>query len=75
MAHPIAFTHAKRECAWCSRRFTPTPTLSLHSTEYLCSARCAIERYVARMQTQDPATYEAKRLTAQRCILAEEGGG
>ena len=64
MARPIAFTHPKRECAWCGRWFAPPPTLSPQSTAHLCSARCAIERHVARMQTQDPATYEAKRLNA-----------
>ena len=72
-----AFAHVKRQCAWCEGAFTPTPTLSPHSTEHLCSAQCAVERYLARTATQDPVAYEARRQAAiarrarERAELAE----
>ena len=71
MTRPIAFTHGKRQCAWCDGGFSPTPTLSPHSTEHLCSAQCAVERHVARLNTQDPVVYEAKRQRAIRQRAAE----
>ena len=77
MIRPVAFTHDKRNCAWCQGLFTPTPTLSPHSTEHLCSAQCAVERHVARTNTQDPGLYEQRRQRAvsqratERAAIAE----